>query len=386
MAAVHKWAFDEGLLVRRRAELWVRVVNVAALVCVVLAAIGWVFPSTIFAVPFALFFLLSSWSWHDGLGTRRTETGRQLWSQAGGFHRMLVTDSAEARFDFAARKDLYTAYLPFAVAAGAAALWAKKYQAITGLPAPQPEWYHSSGSNRSYFDSSGSSSFDSFESALSSSIGAYTASQSSSSSGGGRRWRRWGRWWWRWRRRRRIMVRFLLIVVLLIAVAVLIGFVVGYNRIRAADVRVDEALGGIDVQLTRRASLIPALVSTVGTFAAHEKAILDHVSDARAALTSATTGKSVAQRSAAEQQFDSAVGQVMALGQSYPQLSSSNNFLDLQQNLADTEDKLAFARQYYNDAVATLNRSVTTIPGCSSQARPGWGARVLPDPALISPT
>jgi LemA protein len=158
------------------------------------------------------------------------------------------------------------------------------------------------------------------------------------------------------------VVRFLLIVVLLIAVAVLIGFVVGYNRIRAADVRVDEALGGIDVQLTRRASLIPALVSTVGTFAAHEKAILDHVSDARAALTSATTGKSVAERSAAEKQFDSAVGQVMALGQTYPQLSSSNNFLNLQQNLADTEDKLAFARQYYNDAVATLNRSVTTIP------------------------
>ena len=100
--------------------------------------------------------------------------------------------------------------------------------------------------------------------------------------------------------------------------AVLIGFVVGYNRIRAADVRVDEALGGIDVQLTRRASLIPALVSTVGTFAAHEKAILDHVSDARAALTSATTGKSVAERSAAEKQFDSAVGQVMALGQTLP--------------------------------------------------------------------
>ena len=80
-------------------------------------------------------------------------------------------------------------------------------------------------------------------------------------------------------------MRFLLIVVLLIAVAVLIGFVVGYNKIRAADVRVDEALGGIDVQLTRRASLIPGLVSTVGTFAAHEKAILDHVTDARAALT-----------------------------------------------------------------------------------------------------
>ena len=158
------------------------------------------------------------------------------------------------------------------------------------------------------------------------------------------------------------MVRFLLVLALLLAVAVLVGFVVGYNKIRAADVRVDEALGGIDVQLTRRAALIPALVGTVGTFAAHEKAVLDRVSDARVALTSATGGKSVSQRSAAEAQFDSAVGQVMALGQSYPQLNSSNNFLNLQQNLADTEDKLAFARQYYNDAVATLNRSATTIP------------------------
>jgi LemA protein len=158
------------------------------------------------------------------------------------------------------------------------------------------------------------------------------------------------------------MVTFLLIVALVVAVAVLIAFVVGYNKIRAASVRVDEALGGIDVQLTRRASLIPSLVSTVSAFAAHEKAILDHVTDARAALTTATDGKSVANRSAAEQEFDAALGQVLALGQAYPQLNSSNNFLDLQRHLADTEDKLAFARQYYNDAVATLNKSVTTIP------------------------
>lgn len=158
------------------------------------------------------------------------------------------------------------------------------------------------------------------------------------------------------------MVRFVLILVLLVAIAVLVVFVLGYNKIRAANVRVDEALGGIDVQLTRRASLIPGLVSTVSAFAAHEKAILDHVTDARAALTSATSGKSVAQRSAAEKQFDNALGQVLALGQAYPQLNSSNNFLNLQQNLADTEDKLAFARQYYNDAVATLNKLIGTIP------------------------
>jgi LemA protein len=158
------------------------------------------------------------------------------------------------------------------------------------------------------------------------------------------------------------VVTYLLIVILVIVVAVLIAFVLGYNKIRGADVRVDEALGGIDVELTRRASLIPSLVSTVQTFASHEKAILDHVTDARAALTSATGGKSVAQRSAAEQQLDQAVGQVLALGQSYPQLSSSNNFLNLQENLADTENKLAFARQYYNDAVATSNKLISTIP------------------------
>ena len=158
------------------------------------------------------------------------------------------------------------------------------------------------------------------------------------------------------------MVSFLLILILVIAVLVLGGFVVGYNRVRAADVRVDEALGGIDVQLTRRAALIPSLVSTVQNYAAHEKAILDHVADAQIALAAATAGKSVAQRSSAEKEFDNAVGQVVALGQSYPQLNSSNNFINLQKNLTDTEDKLAFARQYYNDAVATVNRLITTIP------------------------
>jgi LemA protein len=158
------------------------------------------------------------------------------------------------------------------------------------------------------------------------------------------------------------MVRFLLILVLVLAVLVLIGFVVGYNKLRSADVRVAEALSGIDVELTRRASLIPSLVHTVETFAAHEKGILDHVTDARAALTSATTGKSVAQRSAAETELDAALAPLLALGQSYPQLNSSKNFLNLQDNLADTENKLAFARQYYNDAVATVNRLISTIP------------------------
>lgn len=157
-------------------------------------------------------------------------------------------------------------------------------------------------------------------------------------------------------------MKFLLIVVLILAVLVLIGFVTGYNKIRTADVRVAEALSGIDVELTRRASLIPSLVHTVQTFAAHEKGIMDHLTNARAALAAATTGKSVAQRSAAEKDLDTALAPLLALGQSYPALNSSTNFLNLQENLADTENKLAFARQYYNDAVATLNRSLSTIP------------------------
>ena len=171
------------------------------------------------------------------------------------------------------------------------------------------------------------------------------------------------------------MVTWVLVLALIVAVAVLIAFVSGYNKLRSADVHVDEALGGIDVQLTRRASLIPALVSTVQGFASHEKAVLGHIADAQAALTAATAGKSIAQRTSAEAQFDSAVGQVLALGQTYPQLNSSNNFLNLQQNLADTEDKLAFARQYYNDAAATVNKLGSTIPWMFFAKMAGVGQR-----------
>lgn len=158
------------------------------------------------------------------------------------------------------------------------------------------------------------------------------------------------------------MVRLLLVLVLLAAVAVLIVLVVGYNKLRAADIRVAEALSGIDVELTRRAAVIPSLVHVVSTFAAHEQGVLTHASRARAALDDATGGDSVARRSVAEGELDDALARVMALGSSYPQLNSSTNFLDLQRNLADTENKLAFARQYYNDAVAGVNRLITTMP------------------------
>src|SRR6476659_1765153 len=186
--SVEKWALDNGLMVKRKKEMWVRAANAIAFLLMLCGFFRWGFPTTMWALPFAAFFLLSIRWWSVGVGRRPTETGRGLWSRAGGFHRVLATDSAETRFDFSARKDLYTAYVPFAVAAGAAALWAKKYQTTTGQVAPQPDWYNSSPSSTSsawgFSGGSGGANFNSFDSALSSSIGAYTASQSSSSSGG----------------------------------------------------------------------------------------------------------------------------------------------------------------------------------------------------------
>ncbi|HZQ31069.1 MAG TPA: DUF2207 domain-containing protein, partial [Mycobacterium sp.] len=182
---VQRWAKREKLVASRGVELWVRAANVAAGVLAVCGFFTWGFTITLWGLPFAIFFVATIASWAPGVGSRRTAAGRELWSRIGGFHRMLTTDSAEARFDFGARKDLYSAYVPFAVATGAAALWAKKYQTTTGTAAPQPDWYHSTMPVGYGFIGSGGAGFDSFESTLSSSIGAYTASQSSSSGGGG---------------------------------------------------------------------------------------------------------------------------------------------------------------------------------------------------------
>ncbi|MEI6466168.1 MAG: DUF2207 domain-containing protein, partial [Verrucomicrobiota bacterium] len=158
--AVKQWAIDGGLMVKRRAEMWPRFASIVAVILAVCGFIRWGFPITLWGLPFAVFFVVSRPVWGSGVGTRRTAAGRQLWSEVGGFHRMLATDSAESRFDFSARKDLYTAYIPFAVAGGAAALWAAKYQAATGQVPPQPGWYHSSSGTGWTSSSSGGASFD----------------------------------------------------------------------------------------------------------------------------------------------------------------------------------------------------------------------------------
>ncbi|MGD9957973.1 LemA family protein [Nocardioides sp.] len=151
-------------------------------------------------------------------------------------------------------------------------------------------------------------------------------------------------------------------IILAVVVLLVIFGVIGFNRLRTQDVRADEALGGIDVQLTRRADLIPNLVNTVKGYAAHEKGVFEAVTEARARVAKATADGSVAEKSAAQGALDQALVNVMAVAEAYPDLKASANFIQLQQQLAETENQLSFARQYYNDAAATLNTSVRTIP------------------------
>ncbi len=156
------------------------------------------------------------------------------------------------------------------------------------------------------------------------------------------------------------MVIALIVVVVLVA---LVGFVIaGFNKLRTADIGAQEALGGIDVQLTRRADLIPNLVETVKGYAAHERGVFDEVTAARAGVIAAAKGDDVPAKAAADAALEQALVRVNAVAEAYPDLKANTNFLELQSQLAETENQISFARQYYNDAVATLNTLVRTIP------------------------
>lgn len=153
-----------------------------------------------------------------------------------------------------------------------------------------------------------------------------------------------------------------LIVVVVLVVAV-VGFVVaGFNKLRRADIAAQEALGGIDVQLTRRAELVPNLVETVKGYAAHEKGVLEEITRARAGVQGAAGGSSVEAKAAADAELSGALARLNVVVENYPDLKANQNFLDLQRQLAEIENQLAFARQYYNDAVASLNNLTQTIP------------------------
>ena len=151
------------------------------------------------------------------------------------------------------------------------------------------------------------------------------------------------------------------IVLALVAVVAVLG-IVGFNKLRSADIGAQEALGGIDVQLTRRADLIPNLVETVKGYASHEKSVFEEITRARAGVQQAAAADDVPAKAAADAQLQGALANINAVAENYPDLKANANFLDLQRQLADTENQISFARQYYNDAVAKLNRLVATIP------------------------
>lgn len=175
------WARELGLVVVDRAEVASRVVVYVA-AAVALGCFIWdPFATTVVGLPAAAFVVGGFPLALGGVGTRRTAQGRELWSRAGGFQRMLSTPSSVDRFDFSGRRELYTAYIPYAVAFDCADAWAGKYETETGEPAPTPVWFYGGVYAGS---SSPSAGLGSFQAALTASIAAYTASQSSSSGGG----------------------------------------------------------------------------------------------------------------------------------------------------------------------------------------------------------
>jgi uncharacterized membrane protein YgcG len=178
------WGIGSGLLTRTPVVPFLRVLLV---LCVVVAGLViWLNPVgvSLLALPFAAFVIGVVGVAQTASTTHRTATGREMWSRAGGFRRLLATQSAETRFDFSARKDLYTAFIPYAVALGCAEAWARKYEAETGTPAPMPGWYPVTMMGSSSYSSVGNP-IAGFESSLDSAISAYQATQSHSSGGGG---------------------------------------------------------------------------------------------------------------------------------------------------------------------------------------------------------
>ncbi|WP_336651437.1 MULTISPECIES: LemA family protein [unclassified Leucobacter] len=153
------------------------------------------------------------------------------------------------------------------------------------------------------------------------------------------------------------------LIALLIAAGVLvllIGYVwITYNSLVTLRVRVDEAWSDITVQLKRRADLIPSLVESVKGYAAHEKGVFEDVTKARAETISA---QGPAEASAAENHMQQALKSIFAVAEAYPQLQASQNFLQLQSELVDTENKIQASRRFYNGGVREYNTKIQVFP------------------------
>lgn len=136
----------------------------------------------------------------------------------------------------------------------------------------------------------------------------------------------------------------------------------GYNRIQTLDEATSQAKQQISVQLQRRADLVPNLVATVQGFASHETEVFTAVADARAKLAGAATSGDLSQMASASQQLNGALGRLLAISESYPQLKSNENFLRLQDELSGTENRVAVARTDYNNAVNEYNTYIRRFP------------------------
>jgi LemA protein len=148
---------------------------------------------------------------------------------------------------------------------------------------------------------------------------------------------------------------------ILIGVVVLLAALVvfGYNRLVRLRNEVGTGWANIDVQLQRRADLIPNLVEAVRGYAAHERGVFEEVTKARTALQQATTPASAAEADAG---LTAALGKLFAVAEAYPDLKASENFRQLQDELTDTEDKISAARRYYNATVMSFNTAVQSFP------------------------
>jgi len=167
------------------------------------------------------------------------------------------------------------------------------------------------------------------------------------------------------------MVELGLILVGLVVVVAL-AVVLLYNSLISSRNRVENAWSQIDVQLRRRFDLIPNLVETVKGYAKHEKSIFENVAKARSAMMSAET---VGAKAKADNQLTGALKTLFAVAENYPQLRASENFQQLQEEVAGTESKIAFSRQFYNDNVMSYNTSLQTFPNSAFASMFGFTAK-----------
>jgi len=155
------------------------------------------------------------------------------------------------------------------------------------------------------------------------------------------------------------MIPLLWILIGILAIIILV-FISYYNKFAILSQRADNSLSQIDVQLKKRADLVPNLIETVKGYAKHEKGIMESVTKARQAMMGA---KDLVGRMKAGNVLSNAIGRLFAIAENYPQLKANENFLQLQEELSAIEDKIAYARQYYNDSIMSYNTACVTFPG-----------------------